>query len=85
MKSKLLAGCKTPEEKKSRTEWILAHKEVFQLIKGILEEDRVLLDKAQSSTKRYDDQSWPYKQADYNGCKRTYDEVISLLTIGDEK
>lgn len=85
MKTKLMKGCSTPKEKQDRKEYLLAHKELFDLLKSILEDDLRMLDKEQSSTKRYDDQSWAYKQADYNGCKRTYDEVISILTIGDTK
>ena len=83
MKSKLMYGCTTPLDKKKRKEYLIANKGVLDILKEILEKDLHMLNKEMSSTKRYDDQSWPYKQADYIGSKRTFEEVIDLLTIGD--
>ena len=83
MRSKLLKECKTKKDKEDRQKYLLEHKFIFELLSGILKEELRLLDNESSSAKRYDDQSWPYKQADYNGCKRTYNEVLNLLDIGE--
>lgn len=82
--SKWYIGCSTPEDKTKRKEFLMEQKYLLGLLKEILEKDLHILDKEMSSTKRYDDQSWAYRQADYLGSKRVYEEIIKLLTIGDQ-
>ena len=83
MGSKWFFDCKTEEEKKKREEFLKEQKYLFSLLKEILEKDLRSTESEMSSTKRYDDQSWPYKQADYLGTKRALQDVIDLITIGE--
>ena len=83
MKSKLLKDCKTQKEKEQRRQYYQENRLIFEVLRNILKEDLRLIEKESGASARYDDQSWAYKQADYIGCKRTYEEVIELLTIGD--
>ncbi len=84
MKSKLFKGCNTQREKNVRRKYFQENVLIFNILSEVLKEDLRLLEKESASNKRYDDQSWAYKQADYNGCKRTYEELLNLLDIGDK-
>lgn len=83
MKSKLLKTAKTQEEKDKLREYFLEHKQILDIIKGVLQEDLRLLDKESTSEKRYEEPSWVHKQADYNGSKRQLERLIDLVTIGE--
>ena len=81
MKTKLLRGCKTQKEKKDRQDYLLEHKFIFNLLSEICNEELQILEKEQLNKNRYDEPSWVYKQADYNGSKRTYEKLLDLLNI----
>jgi len=83
LKSGFLAGCKTQEEKDKRREYIISCAPYIAILKEILNKDLVQLEKEAMSDNRYDDQSWAYKQADYNGQKRTLTDILKLIELGD--
>ena len=83
MKSKLTRDCKTQKEKQDRRNYLLEHKFIFDLLIEILKEEIELLDKKKTADQRYEEISWPYQQADYNGEIRSKQDMIKLLTIGD--
>ncbi len=81
IRSKLLIGCETPKEKAERKKLILENKYLFDTLKEVIESDLKALEISQVSTKRYDSGTWAYRQADYNGSKRTLNDILTLLTI----
>ncbi len=81
LRTKLFVGCKTPDDKVKREDYIRSCSPLLEILIEVLSKDLDGLNKVSQSSKRYDDQSWPYKQADYNGCKRTLEEVITLLNV----
>jgi hypothetical protein len=84
IKTKWFYDCKSEAEKAKRKEILLQNTYLLSVLKGMMEGDLRLLDKEMTSTKRYDDQSWAYRQADYIGSKRVYEKVIELLEISNE-
>ena len=81
MKSKLFKGL-SPQEKVKQEAYFKEHKAIFVVLQETIKKDLDLITKESQSDKRYDEQSWAYKQADYNGTKRAYEDILELLTIG---
>jgi hypothetical protein len=81
MKSRLIASANGSDEKKKLKDYYIEHRLIFDNLVKILEEERKVLVNQSESTKRYENPSWAYQQADFIGSKRVYDKVIDLLTI----
>lgn len=81
IRSKLLIGCETEEDKAFRKKLLIENKDILNIIKDVIQSDLDLLEANQVSTKRYDSGTWAYRQADFNGSKRTLAELLTLLTI----
>ena len=84
IKTKWFYDCTSKEEKEKRKEFLRENAYLLGVIKGMLQGDLQRLDKEMTSTKRYDDQSWAFRQADYLGSKRVYEKVIELMEIDNE-
>lgn len=72
-----------PEARKEREEIIQAGKPALKVLKNILTKKLEEAERLSTSKAAYDKASWPYYQADQIGAKRTLNEIIELLDLGD--
>lgn len=81
----LLKGCKTSEDRKKETEWIVHNKRLLDKIADIMK------DKLDTSVGKmrgecsYDKPSWPQYQADQLGYQRALAEMLAVISLtGDD-
>jgi hypothetical protein len=85
MRIEWLKGAKTPQAKKERKAIIINSREGLEVLRTILETKLSNLEDNATKADDYNVSNWAYLQADINGCKRTYKEIIDLLSIEESK
>jgi hypothetical protein len=71
--------CKNNPDKEGDVKEALADgRNAFAFLAEIIEE-RIAAAYAESTREQYDIENWALKQADANGCIRTYKEILGLL------
>jgi len=75
---------KDPEDKKKfedsllHTRWLLDH------LKKLIEEDLTGLDRSETDIRTFDQPNWAYRQAFKNGCRMSYNRILTLINL-DQK
>ena len=62
---------------------IAASKTVLDFLRGVLQEKVEETERSQVSKANYETPNFPYLMADYNATKRSYREIINLLSEVD--
>ena len=81
MNLKWLKHIKDKEEREDFKTRLLANRELFIVLKGILQSDLDKTINSRRSIKSYLTQPWSEYQADCNATERTLQEIINLLPL----
>lgn len=84
MKTDWFRELKTEDEKQERWASLLANRTSLDYLVVVLKRKLMELDQFQDSKRNYDSPNWAAQQADYIGCRRTFNEILELVTLEKE-
>ena len=73
--------CKTPEEKKARETLLLNSQLVFRVLKKVIEDERLELEREEVQSTSFENPSWASKQAFLLGRKNQMRKLLDLLSF----
>lgn len=82
---KWFEGAKSDKDKQEIREKLLSALPAFELLKSIIEREKLSGKNYRSKKDAYDSPAWAYLQADGVGEERAYNNILKLLTIKVEE
>jgi hypothetical protein len=83
LSARWLADCTTDEERKSRYVQLVGGRNLFELTREVLLDQRDELESRRNALPKYEEASWPYRQAHLNGEIEQVDRLLELIPSDD--